>query len=349
MGTHATTALVGAAAGMLLLTAFRRGALLLRVAPASGLAMTGRLFRYKNAQWPAPLQAFESPAEHTHDKFCIVLGGLTDGLLACSYAESLGAALDKCGWAMVQPVLSSSYSQYGTGSVHRDAEELAELLSHLSERATAFAIVGHSTGCQDAVTLLARAPVPIRQKLRAAILQAPVSDREAAALDPEEAEKTRALLAEAEGLIREGKGDSLLSEKHYGFVPLSAERFASLAGRMTADDMFSSDLSDEELRSKLGHMGTHGQRQGEGMATEAVPTHPGLRTLFVHSGADEYVPATVDVQALSARLVAAAGGASNGAAAVIIKGASHNCGSADGSAAEEFVAATCRVLREAAA
>lgn len=63
---------------------------------------------------------------------------------------------------------------------------------------------------------------------------------------------------------------------------VTASRFASLTGRMTDDDMFSSDLSDDELRERLGHV--------------AVPT------LVAVSADDEYVPRSVDARALAARM-----------------------------------------------
>jgi len=54
----------------------------------------------------------------------VYLGGLTDGLLACPYVEALGEICHARGWALVQPVLSSSYAGYGTGSLDRDTEEV---------------------------------------------------------------------------------------------------------------------------------------------------------------------------------------------------------------------------------
>jgi pimeloyl-ACP methyl ester carboxylesterase len=306
--------------------------------------MQGELWRFKAEGWPAPLQAFESPNAHKHRRFCIYVGGLTDGLLACPYVEALGSALDERGWALIQPVLSSAYAGYGCSSLERDADELAELLSHVSRRVDGkceFAIIGHSTGCQDAVTLLARAPPALRARVRACVLQAPVSDREAASLDEYQAQAA-ALLAEAQALCAAGEPNKLLSARHYGFVPLTAGRYASFFSG--ADDMFSSDLTDAELAAKLGHMGTRGQREGSGAALAPAPEHPGLHCTFVHSGSDEYVPSAVDVAALSSRFVAAAGGADNGASAVTIAGASHNVGSPDGTAAAEFVACACAAL-----
>ena len=289
---------------------------MLPMAAAAALSspLSGTLFRYKAASWPAALQAFESPHAHSYTKFAIYLGGLTDGLLACSYVEALGHQLEQCGWSLVQPVLTSSYAGYGCSSLVKDAEEIAELCAHLerSRQVSAFAIIGHSTGCQDAVTVLANAPPSIRCLLRAAILQAPVSDREAASLEGDATERN-AQLAQALQLVEAGKGTALLPEMHYGFVPMTAARYVSLVGRGGPDDMFSSDFSDDELAARLGHMGTAGQREGRAAqagqaAIEPAPNHPGLRTLFVHSGADEYVPASVDVSALSQRFVRAAGG-----------------------------------------
>ena len=74
------------------------------------------------------------------------------------------------------------------------------------------------------------------------------------------------------------------------------------------------------------------EARGE-LATEAVPDHPGLLSLFVHSTADEYVPPSVDAAALSRRFVAAADSSGGGARALLVEGANHNLASPDGAAA----------------
>ena len=51
--------------------------------------LSGTLWRFKGEAWPAALQAFESPVGHTHENFCVYVGGLTDGLLACLYVDVL--------------------------------------------------------------------------------------------------------------------------------------------------------------------------------------------------------------------------------------------------------------------
>lgn len=302
------------------------------------------LFRYRTA--PSSLQAFESPAHHSYTRFCIYVGGLTDGLLACPYVEALAAECDQRGWALVQPILSSSYAGYGCSSLAKDTEELAECLSYLQSKreATAFAVIGHSTGCQDAVHLLATAPASLRKLVHAVVLQAPVSDREAATLE-DGADERAALLAEAQHLIAAGRGSQLLSEMHYGFVPITAERYASLVGRGGPDDIFSSDFSDDELAARLGHLSTKGQREARGdLATTPVPSHAGLKVLFVHGLGEEHVPPHVDTNVLSGRFVAAAGAPD--ARALLIEGATHNLSKPEG-AADIFISAVGALLDEA--
>ena len=63
-------------------------------------AMEGTLFRYRTS--PGSLQAFMSPAEHAHARYVIYLGGLTDGLLACSYVEVPGRRHSNTGPAHLQ-------------------------------------------------------------------------------------------------------------------------------------------------------------------------------------------------------------------------------------------------------
>ena len=90
----------------------------LTLALAAAAGMEGTLFRYRTS--PGSLQAFMSPAEHPHARYVIYLGGLTDGLLACSYVEELAAECDRKGWAFVQPVIRSSYAGYGCSSLAND-------------------------------------------------------------------------------------------------------------------------------------------------------------------------------------------------------------------------------------
>ena len=74
--------------------------------------MHGRLFQYKGQ-----LQAFESGPPKSERKL-VVLGGLSDGMLACPYVPEVAAALaEDGGWSVVQPNLRSSYMQWGFSSL----------------------------------------------------------------------------------------------------------------------------------------------------------------------------------------------------------------------------------------
>jgi pimeloyl-ACP methyl ester carboxylesterase len=295
----------------------------------SAPGIVGRLYNYRPTGNFNALQAFESPASHTYTRFVIYVGGLTDGLLACPYVLALGEACNQESWGFVQPLLSSSYIGYGTGSLDRDASELEVLVNFLVEQrgATAVALIGHSTGCQDAVHLMRIADARVRSLVRLVMLQAPVSDRQGGGSEWEAGAAERAqLLQQAEALIAAGKGDDILT-KHHGFVPITASRYASLMGRGGLDDMFSSDLSDAELCDRLGHL-------------------HGVRTIFVHSLADEYVDPKMDMRALSRRFVFAAG--PHKASAILLEGARHNLLPAvpGAQAADVFVREVVAALRE---
>ena len=72
--------------------------------------LQGSLFCYHNN-----LAAFESIApDHPTDqplpsKKCILIGGLSDGLMPTPYTQDLERECHKAGWSFVNPILSSSY------------------------------------------------------------------------------------------------------------------------------------------------------------------------------------------------------------------------------------------------
>ncbi|XP_023746987.1 UPF0613 protein PB24D3.06c [Lactuca sativa] len=217
----------------------------------------------------------------------VFIGGLTDGFLATDYLEPLAIALDKEKWSLVQFLLSSSYSGYGISSLKEDASELDQLINYLinKEDSEGVVLLGHSTGCQDIVHYM-RTNAACSRAVRAAILQAPVSDREFRATLPE----TAGMIDLASKLIAEGRGSDLMPREANPDTPITAYRFHSLCAYMGDDDMFSSDLSDDQLKQRLGHMCN-------------TPSQ------VIFSMADEYVPDYVDKKALAQRLCRALGGA----------------------------------------
>ncbi|KAL5701713.1 hypothetical protein ACHQM5_027023 [Ranunculus cassubicifolius] len=217
----------------------------------------------------------------------IFIGGLTDGFLATEYLEPLSAALENEKWSLVQLLLSSSYIGYGTSSLKQDAVELDQLISYLinKEDSEGVVLVGHSTGCQVIVHYMGTNAACSRA-VRAVILQAPVSDREYKATLPE----TAAMIDLASSMIKEGRANDLMPREADPEAPMTAYRYHSLCAYMGDDDLFSSDLSDDQLKTRLGHM-------------SSTPCQ------VIFSMADEYVPEYVDKKALVERLCKALGGA----------------------------------------
>ena len=218
----------------------------------------------------------------------VFVGGLTDGLLATRYVEALGRELERRDppWGLVQPLLSSAYSGFGTSSLAQDAAELAELMQVLRKRLVrTIVLAGHSTGCQDAVAYvrgcLQHDSWP---RLAGVVLQAPVSDREW----NDTLTDTPQHLAAARALVAAGRGGECLPPAAVFGVPVSAERYLSLYAEGGDDDMFSSDLGVAALASRLGHMAD-------------------IPALLLFSEADEYVPDGIDTAALASRVAGAMG------------------------------------------
>ncbi|KAM7462638.1 hypothetical protein LguiA_030759 [Lonicera macranthoides] len=241
----------------------------------------GVMFKYG----PNPIQvAFKTGDYKQH---VIFIGGLTDGFLATEYLQPLAIALEKEKWSLVQFLLLSSYSGYGISSLKKDAMDIDQLVSYLinKEDSEGVVLLGHSTGCQDIVYYM-RTNSACSKAVRGAIFQAPVSDREYKAMLPE----TAAMIDLASKLISEGRGSELMPWNADPDSPITAYRYHSLCAYMGDDDMFSSDLSDDQLKQRLGHLCT-------------TPCQ------IIFSMADEYVPDHVDKKALVDRLCKAMGGA----------------------------------------
>lgn len=241
----------------------------------------GIMFKYG----PKPIQVAFKTGDYKQQ--VIFIGGLTDGFLATDYLEPLAIALDKEKWSLVQFLLSSSYSGYGTSSLRKDAKELDRLISYLinKEDSEGVVLLGHSTGCQDIVYYM-RTNAACSRAVRAAILQAPVSDREYKATLP----NTASMIDLASNMISEGHEQELMPREANPDAPITAYRYHSLCAYNGEDDLFSSDFSDDQLKQKLGHM-----------------SNTPCQVIF--SMADEYVPDYVDKKALVDRLCRAMGGA----------------------------------------
>ncbi|CAB1103167.1 unnamed protein product [Ectocarpus sp. CCAP 1310/34] len=229
---------------------------LLRVSSMTSVSMSlhGELFVYSPKKRLAAFRSGchgggssssdrQSRQQRHNRKHAVFVPGLTDGLLALDYVPELAAALDRLGFAFVQPVLSSSYQGYGTSSLRQDVEELDELLDYLSSTpsppvpevassdagsssSSSFLLIGHSTGCQDAVFYMKHGRPDLRAAVVGVVLQAPVSDREYLETLP----STEGFIEEAR--VRGGGGE--LMPVAADQAPITAARFLSLATKVNA-------------------------------------------------------------------------------------------------------------------
>ncbi|KAI9039963.1 non-cytosolic esterase/lipase [Aspergillus affinis] len=337
-------------------------------------------------QYTSNLVAFEythvdAPKPHT----LIFIGGLSDGLHTVDYLSDIVTALHHTSWSVFNVVLSSSYTGWGMGRVGKDIDEIAKCVAYVRQykrevygsslggtggpEGEKVVIMGHSTGSQDVMSYLcetnprprhavldrdAEYEVVTRGTVDGAIMQAPVSDREAilsvveSGTERESPESMGVLLTDAVGEAErktydyyhyssgDGRGSTSTSTSTDGevlvtdtLVPLqvtarigygastavTSRRFLSLASPRSPehpaeDDLFSSDLSDKQLRRTFGVLGTRGL------------LGPGGRLLVLYSGRDQSVPAYVDKEALMGRWKTAAG-ESWDSGSLVIPGASH--------------------------
>ena len=234
-----------------------------------------------------PLVAFEhrrySHIQSKASNTLIFLGGLFDGLLTVPYVSRVVSALPSS-WTLMEPVLSSSYRQFGISSLGKDVVEIAQLIEyvHTLHPKGKVVLLGHSTGSQQAMHY--SIDPGSRPEIHGVVFQASISDREALTtlVSSDEYQSTCAV---AQSYITEGRGEDILPFKltasSFQTAPVSARRWISLASpapdHKGEDDYFSSDFDDDRLRSIFGELGKTGKRIS-----------------FLYSGNDQYVSSTID-------------------------------------------------------
>lgn len=267
-----------------------------------------------------PLSTFEpsSPSntspQHTHQpppNLLLWIGGLFDTYHTVQYPFTLAQRLP-ASWSLATTNLSSAGTGWGIASLGQDVAEISKLVSYFrneGKRGGKVVIMGHSTGCQDclhyacsAVTTTTTTTTPDsdhglpdadgkkaqRQKVDAIILQAPVSDREAIAMDGD-ASKIGAANELARHWLQTDRGEDCLpaslTATMFGNCPITARRWLSLTSpdKNGEDDYFSSDLPEARLRQSFGNV--------------EVPV------LVLMGEADEYVPGSVDKSAVVGRWI----------------------------------------------
>ena len=233
--------------------------------------------------------------EHTRDgaqpsNTLLFVGGLNDGFLTVPYIPSLAAAIPSI-YSLVEVLLSSAYQGFGTSSLGQDVAEMADCVKYFRSLRPEgkIIIMGHSTGCQDVMYYLILEGQ--RPQVDGAILQAPVSDREAIQMFcwGEEYDVGVKL---AQQWVDEGRGNDVLPtniSKPIMGARCTAIRWLSFTSpgpdHEGEDDLFSSDFDEARFQRSFGRAGKSG-----------VPMS------ILYSGSDEYVPLFVDKCALVARM-----------------------------------------------
>jgi hypothetical protein len=200
------------------------------------------------------------------------------------YPAFLARALPES-WSLAQTLLSSSYGGWGVASLKSDSAELYQCVKYFrGVKSGKIVLMGHSTGCQDVMEYLVGPGHEDRPLIDGAILQAPVSDREASLMHMSHDQYANSIAA-AQAMVSEAKADEIMpTSVTHGFfgAPVTARRWLSLLSpnHDGEDDYFSSDLLDTQLNRTFG----------------LLPAH--TRLCILYSGADEHVPPTIDKVAL---------------------------------------------------
>ncbi|KAL9620172.1 MAG: hypothetical protein Q9160_005287 [Pyrenula sp. 1 TL-2023] len=282
-----------------------------------------------------------------------MIGGLGDGLVNLPYTQLLASSLPKTGFRLLPIQLSSSNAGWGIGSIARDVSEIAEAVTFAREHLMPtnpngkIVLMGSSTGCQDTLAYISSSSDPTLPPVDGAILQAPVSDRDAFAhmayTSPDLTQETIAsnhlIYEQCLALSRADQSQKAAKDadadqsptnilplawtNQLGFfgTPTSTTRWLSLwspdsPAAPSADDMFSSDLSSSTLATTFGSISRH-----------LNPSPSGKPSLCVlHSGADEFHPPSISQEGLLERWGEAVreGGAELARESAVVEGARHN-------------------------
>ncbi len=148
--------------------------------------------------------------------------------------------------------------------------------------------------------------------IKGVILHGPVSDREYAMISPFYEKNLKI----AKSLRRQKRNiNSLMPKESWDSkdIPITCNRWLSLNEKMNFEDMFSSDLTFEEMSQKIGHL-------------------KGYKSLIVFCGGDEYVPSKIDKKKLLTKICKCCG-----AHGFLFQGADHYLKKKDGKYGRIFV------------
>ncbi|ODV90373.1 hypothetical protein CANCADRAFT_26030 [Tortispora caseinolytica NRRL Y-17796] len=232
---------------------------------------------------------FSTRSGSRHSNLLLFVAGLTDNICSVGYLPPLAEELDTIGWSTAQIMASSAGSGFGLVSLASDVQQISEVVSYFRDQGfNKIVLMGHSTGCQDCLAyqtpVLPSSKAADRAKLDGYILQAPVSDAEAISQ-----ELSQDLIDESIEVAKQlYTSESPLaivplkySKNMFGSIPITALRWLALFQPRGMDDFFSTYLTEQDLQQTFANLNTS--------------------SLFLMSGADQFVPTTVDKHALLAR------------------------------------------------
>ncbi|KAI0199665.1 hypothetical protein F4808DRAFT_204328 [Astrocystis sublimbata] len=216
----------------------------------------------------------------------VFIGGLGDGPHTVPYARELAKRMKEdslLGYSLFEFRLKSSYDGFGFARLVDDVADIAALVKYLrSIGMERIVLMGHSTGCQDCLEYTD--PAHNAPPVDGYILQGPVCDRDAMALECGYAELD-ASIKTAKKLIDGGEGSSRMTVSRLpSFMrdtPVSAWRWYALTAPDGEDNYFSPELTEQVAAPYWSRVDKP--------------------LLILHSGDDEFVPKSVDKEALVKR------------------------------------------------
>jgi len=158
----------------------------------------------------------------------VLIGGLGDNMFTLPYWTRLSDFLGKLGLSLVIPQLRSMPA-FNLAPVDWDVEDIHDVVSAIDHPVI---LIGHSTGCNDALLYLASGASP---NVVGIVLQAPVSDTEFV---------SRSAVEDRLDLIRESDANSKYIEFPDGTFWLK-ERYVSLYSIKGKEDLFSTYIDSE--------------------------------------------------------------------------------------------------------
>ncbi|KAI0887503.1 DUF1749-domain-containing protein [Annulohypoxylon maeteangense] len=216
----------------------------------------------------------------------VFIGGLGDGPHTVPYPRAIAKRLEaeaELSYSVFEFRLTSSFSGFGFARLANDVADISALVKYLrSIGKQRVVLIGHSTGSQDCMEYTS--PSHDAAPVEGYILQAPVSDRGAVSMEIGVSKLDESLKI-AKELIDSGRGYERMVPEHlppsFLTIPISAWRWYALGATDGEDNYFDPNLPDDVVAPFWKRVNKP--------------------ILILHSGNDEFVPASVDKDALVRR------------------------------------------------